>query len=96
MISRHAWEVFDSTQTWTLLGARLGVRVAARLREVALGDDAQLEREVLQEHGREVGQQDHDEQLVAVRRPALDVRRPVMIGTACRSPTSFLLPSNAH
>ena len=51
--------------------------IAAGLREVASGDDAELGREPLEQHGHEVRQQDDAEQRVAEARSAGEVGRPV-------------------
>ena len=53
------------------------VTFAAGLREVVPGDDAQLQREVLQEHGHDVGQHDDRQQPVAELRAAREVCCPV-------------------
>lgn len=49
----------------------------AGLCQVHLSCDAQLQREVLQEHGQDAGEQDHAHQRVAVRAAPVDVRGPV-------------------
>ena len=66
-LSRVGWE----------LGRDLGVGVAAGLREVALGHDAQAQRQRLQEHGQHVGQQHDHQQRVPKLGAALQVRCPV-------------------
>ena len=53
------------------------VRVATRLREVALGDHAELDAEVLHQDGDEVGKQDDGQQRVTELRAALEIRGPV-------------------
>ena len=52
---------------------RRGELVAAHLGEVAPGDDPQLGRQRLEQHGDHVGQHDHPQQGVAVFRAGLDV-----------------------
>ena len=47
--------------------------VAAELRQVAAGDDAELGRERLEQHRDQIGQQDDPEQEVAVLGAGLDV-----------------------
>ena len=56
---------------------RHGVVVAAGLREIATGDDAELDTKVLEQNRHEIGDQDDAEQGVAELRPALQVGRPV-------------------
>ena len=50
-----------------------GELLAAHLGKVASGDDAELGRQRLEQHGDHVGQQHHPEQGVAVSRAGLDV-----------------------
>ena len=56
---------------------RLRVVIAARLRQVAAGGDAQPHAQRLQQDGHQVGDEDHAEQRVAELRPARDVGGPV-------------------
>ena len=56
---------------------RAGEVVAAELRQVALGDDAELRRQVLDEHRHEVRGEHDPQQEVAELRAALDVRGEV-------------------
>ena len=50
---------------------------AAQLGEVALGDQTELRRQGLEQHGQEIGDDQHPEQGVAVSRAGLDVRREI-------------------
>ena len=52
---------------------RLGKLVAAHFRQVAPGDDAELGRQRLEQHGDQIGEQHHPEQAVAVFGAGLDV-----------------------
>ena len=56
---------------------RAGVVVAARLRQVPTGDDAELESERLEQNRHQVGEQDDAEQRVAEARAAGQVGGPV-------------------
>ena len=58
-------------------GGGLGVMIAARLCEVAPGDDAELGAEGLQKNRHEVGDEDDAEQRVAELRTAREVGGPV-------------------
>ena len=58
-------------------GDRLRVVVAARLREIAAGDDAELRREALEEHRHDVREQHDAEQRVAEARSAGEIGGPV-------------------
>jgi len=51
--------------------------IAAGLREIASGDDAELEGEPLQQHGHEIGEQNDAQQGVTELRSACEVGRPV-------------------
>ena len=51
----------------------LGKRVAAHLGQIAPGDDAELGRQRLEQHGDQIGEQHHPEQPVAVFGAGLDV-----------------------
>ena len=51
--------------------------VAAHFREIAAGDDAELGRQRLKQHGDQVGQQHDPQQAVAVFRAGLDVGREI-------------------
>ena len=54
-----------------------GRSLVAELRQIALGGDAQLEREALQQNGHQVRGHDDKQQRVAEARAAGDVRGPV-------------------
>jgi hypothetical protein len=58
-------------------GHRPGEVRAAQLRQVLPGGDAELGRQVLDEHGQQAGQHDDPQQPVAVGRPARHVGREV-------------------
>ena len=58
-------------------GGAAAVGVAAGLGEVALGGDAEFEREALEEDRHQVGEHDDEEQGVAVARAAGEVGGPV-------------------
>ena len=64
-----------STHSATLTGR--GKAVAAELRQVASGDDAEARAEGLQQHGHQRGEQRDGKQRVAEGRPAGERRRPV-------------------
>ena len=73
--SHAAIAISQSTQRPMATGRR--IVVAARLREIASGDDAELGREPLQQHRHEVREQHDAEQRVAEARAAGEVGRPV-------------------
>ena len=56
---------------------RLGVVIAARLREIAAGYDAKLRGQALQQNRHQIGQQDDRQQRVAEARAASKVGRPI-------------------
>ena len=56
---------------------RTRVMVAAGLRQIAPGDDAQLERQILQQHRREIRDQNDRKQQIAELRAACQVGCPV-------------------
>ena len=62
--------------------AHLWVCISARLCQVSLSYDSQLQGEGLEEYGHAVGQQDDNEQLVAIHGASLQVRCPAVIARA--------------
>lgn len=62
---------------------RPGVRVPARLCQVPAGCDAQLQRQVLQEHREDVADQDDKQQAVAILGAAGQACRPVAWVPGC-------------
>ena len=79
--SHAAMAISQPIQSTNDDGAR--VVVAARLGEVAAGGDAELEREALEQHRHEVGDEHHAEQRVAER-----ARRPRGRWPSCPGPCS--------
>ena len=73
--SHAAIAISQSTHSATATGRE--IVVAAGLREIAPGDDAELRREPLEQHGHEVREQDDAEQRVAEARSAGEVGGPV-------------------